>query len=105
VGADRWCVGVEAEWSKEGWDGYSRRLEHLLRSRISANLGLWIASIEPHTVDGRTVAGVFVRKPDRFWYYPADEANKGRFFVRRGASTVELSGPEADDYKTANPRR
>jgi hypothetical protein len=105
VGDDRWCVGVEAEWNEEGWDGYERRLDEILLSRISESPGLWIASIEPQTIDGRTVAGIFIRKPDRFWYYPKDEANKGRFYVRRGASTVELSGPEADAYKDAHPRR
>jgi hypothetical protein len=105
VGEQRWCVGIEAEWGTEGWDGYARRLDRLLRSRISPDPGLWIASIEPEAVDGRTVAGVFIRKPDRCWYYPSEESNKGRFYVRRGASTDELSGPDADAYKESNRRR
>jgi len=105
VGNGRWCIGVEAEWDEDGWDSYERRLDELLRSRISPNPGLWIASIEPVIIEGRTVVGVFVRKPDRYWYYPSEEANKGRFYVRRGGSTEELPGSEADIYKESNRRR
>jgi hypothetical protein len=105
VGQGRWCIGVEAEWGEEGWDGYQRRLDRLLRSRISPNPGLWIASIEPQSIDDRTVAGIFVRKPDRYWYYPAEEANKGRFYVRRGASTEEPPGADGDAYKDSNKRK
>jgi hypothetical protein len=105
VGNGRWCVGVDAEWDQHRWDGYERRLDQVLLSRITPNPALWIASIEPLMIEGRTVVGIFVRKPDRFWYYPAVGPDKSRFYVRRGGSTIDLSGPDGDLYKESNPRK
>ena len=45
-----------------------------------------------------------IRQPNRDWFYVVDEHELSHFYVREGGRTRELSGSEADLYKSANPR-
>lgn len=93
------CVGVEPDYFGRDWDRYELDLQKLFRDRIKDKPGLWL-NVTREAVQGVDVAKIYIRQPDRDWYY----LDGRRFFVRQGGATIELDGPDADNWRRAHPR-
>jgi hypothetical protein len=97
VVGDYLVVGIDDELGR-GWDFYSRRLRELCDSRIDPSphqlLSFSFDKIEERLV---CVITVMAGAPDR-WFW-VKSGRQHRFYVRRGALSQELSGPELDQYR------
>lgn len=99
-------VGIEVDIEAGHFgdpDEYSRALGDFLKSRITPSPWPWLR-IEPRRLAGKTICLVSVR-PGDVWFYATVEKGRGvAFFVRQGASTPALIGPESDLYKRVHQR-
>ncbi|HTR74169.1 MAG TPA: ATP-binding protein [Solirubrobacterales bacterium] len=95
-------VDIEAGHFKNS-DEYSRALGDLLKSRITPTPWPWLR-IELRRLAGKTLCLVSVRPGDVWFYATQDDPRGVAFFVRQGASTPALIGPESDLYKRVHPR-
>jgi hypothetical protein len=98
---DNIIFGINREYGKKDWDWYHLRLQDLISQRILPTPRAWV-SIKRAEFREKDLCIISIRKPSDFWFYLKDDA---RFWVREGASSRELPGPEADIYKQASPRR
>lgn len=82
------------------WDAYQGKLQRILFDQISpAPAGL--VTIAPHEfAPGRwlAVASIASRSDQMPWYY----VDKSEFWVRDGANSRQLTGTDADHYKTSH---
>ena len=98
-------VGIGQDLDGGDWDKYERRIRVLLGGRIQPNPNVSI-SIVREEVDGNVVALVTVARTGHRWFYHYPEKEKRpRFWVRQGARTVELVGPESDAYREEKMRQ
>lgn len=98
------CVGlIDPSYVDNGWDKYERRLADLLDRRISNTpVATSAVTIERVTYLDREFCLIHVDAPgDDRWYYgqPSGGEKAQHFYVRRGASVIDLQGAEADDFK------
>jgi hypothetical protein len=91
--------GIELEWDKLGWDGYSRLIQDWILNHLGRDL-VSLVDIQKHTVGGKLICLVLVR-PATKWCY----VNNSIFCVRAGAQTSVLTGRDADDYKRRHSDR
>ncbi len=107
------CVGIENDWGTgkgAGWDSYQRHLSDLIKKHIEPLATTWIM-IDFEQIEHRHLARIVVNRPDDQWYYLHRLDDKGRFtedqqfWVRHGGSTINLQGPDADEYKRVRRRR
>ncbi len=97
-------LGIDDDLDGDVWDKYERRLRVLLEGRIQPDPNAWI-SIAHEVLDGRSMCVVTVGRSGRwFYHYPSGE-KRPRFWVRQGARTVELIGPESDVYRVEKARQ
>ncbi len=98
-------AGIDHDLDGRVWDKYERRIRSLLETRIQPNPNVWI-SIAPEEIGGRTVAVLTVGHLGARWFYhyPSGE-KRPRFWVRQGARTLELTGPESDIYRDEKARQ
>lgn len=94
------CYGVEHDFGGKNWDWFQLRLLDIMDKRISPVATPFI-TVQKWNFLGKTLCVLSVRPVDRLWFYLKDDPS---FYVRRGASTVALAGPDADHYKLTNPR-
>lgn len=94
--------GINEEYDEETWDSYERKLHDLIASHIS-RASFDFIKISKCEYNDKSFCIIRIpkgdRKPDK-WYYL-----DGKFYVRVGGQTKELSGQEADEYKHGYPHR
>lgn len=96
-------LGIEADINGDDWDRYERRLRVLFEKRVRPDPNRWL-SISRDSIDGRSVAMLTVRPgKDWFYHYAASDSHP-HFWVREGARTTELTGPESDVYRRERSR-
>jgi hypothetical protein len=95
---NKYIYGVEREYKHDGYDGYIRRIEDILRERIDSNL-LSRLEIDKHSLSGHDLIHFIIPRADK-WYYLNNEI----FFVREHNQTINKKGADADEYKSQNPR-
>jgi schlafen family protein len=96
-------IGHETEG---GRDRFQRRLMDACSSAIEPN-PIRSIDVEFADVEERTIAVLTIRPPSTGgeWFYVRGKAQRYEFYVRSGAATAALSGPEADRYKSTVGRR
>jgi hypothetical protein len=103
---DRMIIGVDSEFSKDGWDAYQRRLANALRKTIDGEIDGWVKYHELRIGD-KTVCVIRVRRPPTWYYVDSKDKNgvvTNEFFGRMGGETRPLRGQKMDKFKEANPR-
>lgn len=99
-------IGMEFEWEdwqREGVDEFKNKLRQKLGELIEPNPLNYELQMHSYVVSGRTVFLIHVPEGLPTWFYRR-EGKDYRFIVRRDASSVEISGPEEDEYKRLHPR-
>lgn len=92
--------GLEGEYREHGWDGFERRLCSLIRDRIGGRvLDAQDVTLAKHTLEGKDLCDVTVEASASRQYLDG-----GRFFVRRGTQTNELTGRDADEFWATRKR-
>lgn len=77
---------------------FSRR-----RDRIQPRPTSWL-SVKMRSFENRDLCVITLRQVvSDDWFY-LNDGGTSKFYVREGNSTRLLSGPDADEYKRANPR-
>jgi hypothetical protein len=99
------CLGVEAEYDEEGWDGYRLWLDEAIGSRIDPQPTGAVSS-RREALEGKTELCILTVEPRQStWYYrflgPAEPV---KFYVREGTRTVAYAGSTSDAYKRSRPR-
>ena len=79
-------------------DNYQLTLRNLISSHISKEVS-GLIDIYFNEFEGFTFCNIVVNKANHKWYYL-----DGKFYVRDGNRTKELTGEDADFYKTRNKR-
>jgi hypothetical protein len=82
---------------KRGWDGFDLKFNRLLKESIEGEVAD-LVRVSRHWHGRQSVALVQIEYPgmsDGFWLRDGKES---RFLIRRGGSTDELRGPEAQRY-------
>jgi schlafen family protein len=98
-------LGVEFDlvnWSRPTWDEFENRLRQKLNALIEPT-PLDMITIEQHSIDSRTVCTVAVQAGATRWFY-FKKSGSYEFVVRRGASSVAISGPQEEAYKSVTNR-
>ena len=101
--ADYILCGIEMDYQDKDWDFFQLRLQDILQTRINPSPSPWI-NVKREQFKGKDMCVLSIRQPNRNWFYVVDEHKLSRFYVREGGRTRELSGSEADLYKSTNPR-
>jgi hypothetical protein len=100
---DYLVIGIEKDRDGDDWDKYERKLRQLLETRLRPTNTAQV-TIAREQVEDRDVAVLTIRPGGRWYYhYPANDA-RPHFWVRQGNRTVQLEGPEGDDYRVAKGR-
>lgn len=90
--------GVEREYPRDGYDGFIRRMEDILRKRIDPNLPS-LLKIKKNLIDEHDLVQITIPKGEK-WYYLDNEV----FFVREHNQTMTKKGGNADEYKLQRAR-
>lgn len=94
------CCGVDLDFATRDWDWFQDRLHDLVNTRIVPSPRVSV-TVQRQPFHGRTLCVISVRPSPRLWFYLKGDPS---FYIRRGASTVPIPGPDADSYKDAHPR-
>ncbi|HEV7564372.1 MAG TPA: ATP-binding protein [Microbacteriaceae bacterium] len=95
---DYTVCGIDDEMT-DGWDVYEHKLRQACSAGIEPSPATLILSSRVN-VAGRTVCVLTVQPSRQTWFYTQSRRDRVyRFYVRDGGSTVELSGPQLDNYK------
>lgn len=94
-------TGIDHELA-HGADRYQRRLLDLCRTAIEPDPSAFLL-VELERVDDRTICVIHVGHPREWFYYRGKDKNL-RFYVRQGATSKELMGPDADRFKASAKR-
>jgi len=97
IADDGTIVGVDVEYStananKPNWDGYELFLADILNKSLSIATAFQYFTITKHTLDGHDIAQIQVQSAPE----PAYVNNK--LYVRAGAQSKELQGPDLISY-------
>jgi len=94
------CCGVDLDFEKRDWDWFQNRLHELVNTRIVPSPTVSV-TVQRQPYGDRTLCVISVRPSPRQWFYLKGDSS---FYIRRGASTVPITGPDADSYKDEHPR-
>ena len=103
VYADYILCGIGMDYQNKDWDFFQLRLQDVLQKRVNPSPSSWV-NVKREQFEGKDMCVLSIRQPNRDWFYVVDEHELSHFYVREGGRTRELSGSEADLYKSANPR-
>lgn len=96
-------TGVNLDWDGHDIDWFQLRLQELIRDRIQPRPTSWL-SVKMRSFENRDLCVITLRQVvSDDWFY-LNDGGTSKFYVREGNSTRLLSGPDADEYKRANPR-
>ncbi len=102
---DYLVTGIDHE--SEGTDWYETGLFRLCKELIEPDPMPYLR-VRFEEIDGRTLCVVGARGDEAaasgMWFYCKPRKGEVRFVVRIGTLCTALQGPDADEYKRANPR-
>jgi len=94
---DYYLLGIEKETVKAGRDGFELKIRDMIQEHIAKDL-IGLIKINFAEYCGKELCILSISMRVNVWYYL-----DGKFYVRDGNRTIELTGNDADNYKSRIP--